>query len=278
MILLGTRVLLLLFSALTLLAFVALFVLTAATDRYFAWTIRPRITAAFLGAAYAAGCALELLSLRTRSWSSLRGPYLAILLFSSVSLAATLLHLDRFHFAAPQPVARFAAWFWLAVYVVVPVLMLVVWLLQQRTRDEEQVERVPAPPVLMAVLGVQSLLLLALGVLLFVAPGLAGVLWPWTLTPLTARIVAAWLLGLGLALALAIRYGDLAGLRTAIWSYAVLGVLELVVLLRYPDDVRWGSVAAWAYLAFLVSALGCAGYAVLRLRGARAVRALQPQP
>ena len=61
MILPGTRRLLIVFSTLTLLAFVALFGGAAYTDRYFAWTIKPPATAAFLGAAYAAGCVLVVL-------------------------------------------------------------------------------------------------------------------------------------------------------------------------------------------------------------------------
>src|SRR5687767_11274093 len=46
----GMRRLLILFSGLTLLAFVALFLGAGQTDRYFAWTINPPVTAAFLGA------------------------------------------------------------------------------------------------------------------------------------------------------------------------------------------------------------------------------------
>jgi hypothetical protein len=53
MILPGTRLLLVIFSGLTLLAFIVLFVLADATERDFAWTIKPPATAAFLGAAAA---------------------------------------------------------------------------------------------------------------------------------------------------------------------------------------------------------------------------------
>ena len=42
----GTRWLLRVFSALTLLAFVSLFLMASRTDRYFAWTIAPSATAA----------------------------------------------------------------------------------------------------------------------------------------------------------------------------------------------------------------------------------------
>jgi hypothetical protein len=44
------RALLAVFSVLTALGVVALFVLATATDRFFAWTIEPPLTAALLGA------------------------------------------------------------------------------------------------------------------------------------------------------------------------------------------------------------------------------------
>ena len=91
--------------------------------------------------------------------------------------------------------------------------------------------------------------------MLFAVPGTQAVLWPWTLTPLTARSVAAWLIAFGVCALLAVRTGDLARLGVPAWSYAVLAVLQLVVLARYPADIRWSSPATWAYVALLVSIL-----------------------
>ncbi len=196
MILPGTRLLLVIFSGLTLLAFVVLFVLADATERYFAWTIKPPATAAFLGAAYAAGCALELLAFRRRTWAALRIPFLTILVFTVLTLVASVLHLDRFHFGSDLPMARCAAYFWLAIYVVVPLAMVVVLVIQER-RPAERIDRVALPAVLRVTLLVQGAVMFAVGAALFLAPGTAEALWPWMLTPLTARMVAAWLLAFG---------------------------------------------------------------------------------
>jgi hypothetical protein len=81
------------------------------------------------------------------------------------------------------------------------------------------------------------------------------VLWPWTLTPLTARSVAAWLIAFGVCALLALRSRDLVGLDVPAWAYAVFAVLKLVVLVRFPADIRWSSPASWAYIALLVSIL-----------------------
>jgi hypothetical protein len=51
----GARLLFTAFGALTALALVVLYVLAGSTDRFFAWTIDPPITAALLGAGYRAG-------------------------------------------------------------------------------------------------------------------------------------------------------------------------------------------------------------------------------
>jgi hypothetical protein len=116
----GMRSLLLAASVLVFLAGFQLFVLTEHTDSYFAWTIQPPLTAAFLGASYFASFLLEFLASRETDWDKGRIAVPAVFVFTTLTLIATLLHADRFHFNSPELVARFAAWFWLAIYAVVP--------------------------------------------------------------------------------------------------------------------------------------------------------------
>src|SRR5919199_1250755 len=100
------RALLVVFGVLTLLAVAALFVRPETTDRYFAWTIKPPVTAAFLGAAYLAGCTLVVLSLRAVAWAHARAAVVTILVFTVLTLVATVVHLDRFHLQVDRPAAR----------------------------------------------------------------------------------------------------------------------------------------------------------------------------
>jgi hypothetical protein len=266
MILPGTRLLLVIFSGLTLLAFIVLFVLADETERYFAWTIKPPATAAFLGGAYAAGCALELLAFRRRTWAALRIPFVTILLFTVTTLVASVLHLDRFHFGSEMPMARNAAYLWLAIYIVVPLAMIVVLVIQER-RPAERIDRLALPAGLRATLVIQGGVMFAVGAALFLVPDTAAALWPWMLTPLTARIVAAWLLAFGVGVILAAAEGDLARLDIAAWAYGLLAVLELVVIIRFPATVRWSTPAIWVYLALAATILVTSAYALLRLRG-----------
>ena len=111
----------------------------------------------------------------------------------------------------------------------------------------------------------QALVTLPVGVMLFAAPAWAARWWPWALTPLTARAMASWLLGLGVVLATASFENDWVRIRAATAAYAVLGVLELVALARYGDHLSWARPAASAFLAFVFSVLFAGAYGSWRV-------------
>jgi hypothetical protein len=252
------------FGVLTFLGVAALFVRPETTHRFFAWTIQPPLTAAFLGAAYAAGCTLVILSLRTSTWAHARASIVTILIFTVLTLGATLAHLDRFHFGVDRTMARGAAWFWLAVYIVVPLVLVPLLILQARAPGTDPPREHPLPRWLAALIAVQGVVMLVTGVLLFARPGqLDG--WPWVLTPLTSRAVGAWLISFGVAALAALVENDLARLRASAIAYLVFAVAELAALQRLAGDVHW-TAAAWAYLAFLlfVGATAAAGVRLSR--------------
>ena len=258
----GMRRILLVAGGLVFLAGFQLFVLTEQTEHYFAWTIQPPMTAAFLGAAYWASFALEFLASREKWWDRARIAIPTVLIFTTITLAATLLHIDRFHFTSSEPIAVFAAWFWLAIYALVPPLMLVLLYRQLSVPGEDQTRVRILPIWLRGMLGIHSIILLGVGVPLFLAPQIAGVVWPWKLTPLTARAVAAWLIGLGVGAGQAVYENDFARLRVAMISYTLFGLLEFLALLRYWINVDWTAVQSWLYVAFLASVVlvGASGW------------------
>jgi hypothetical protein len=261
-----TKALLLVFSVLTALAVGALYVLADDTADVFAWTIQPPLTAAVLGAGYAAGFLLVVLSLLDPVWAHSRVAVLTIFVFVVLTLGATLMHIDRFHmqaeFAGLPWLARAAAWFWLGVYVLVPLALAVAIVRQERAGGRDPVPRHPVPPLLRAALAAESAVLLVVGLPLYIAPASATTLWPWPLTPLTARVLAAWLIAFGAATALAAAVGDLRRLRTAAIAYTVLGLLVGLAVLRFQGTVAWGSPAAWVFSCVLVAiiATGAGGW------------------
>lgn len=270
----GMRRLLYVASGLVALAGFQLFVLTDHTDRYFSWTIAPGLTAAFLGAGYAASFFLEFLSARRTAWVDARHSVPAVLAFTVLTEIATLLHLEKFHFHERLVWAGAAAWVWIGIYTLVPIAMVALLPGQLRVQGVDPPKRAPLPSWSAWVLGAQAAILLPFGIALFVAPTHAS-WWPWTLTPLTAQAVGAWLIGVGVGLIYATLEGDLERIRPGLIAYTVLGALQFVALARYSGDVDWGRTATWLYAAvvasiLLVGAVGLAGTALVRRRAAAA--------
>ena len=125
-----------------------------------------------------------------------------VFIFTTLTLIATLVHRDKFHFGAENQFStRLVTWIWLAIYVVVPVLMVVLTVVQMRQPGVDPPRDRPLPTPLMVIVGVQALVFIAMGAALFVAPERASGWWPWTLTPLTGRAIGAWVFSLGIAAA-----------------------------------------------------------------------------
>jgi len=262
-----TRAVLVAFAVFTLLASSQLLVLTANTDQYFAWHIHDELTAAFLGAAYAAGFVLSVLALLQDRWSHIRVGVVTVTAFTVLTLIATLTHLHLFHLTAGGPVARFAAWLWLAVYLVIPVACLVVVGGQERSRDRAEAVRRPMPGWLMALLAAQGAALFAAGAALFaggatrhhVPKDWTG-FWPLPLAPMTSQAAGAWLVAFGLAAAMAIRERDLSRLLVPAVTYTAFGAFELLVVLRYRTQLTADNPWLWAYLAVLARIVPTGAY------------------
>ena len=225
------------------------FVLSDDTARLFAWPINPPLTAAFLGANYWAAFFLAFLSARERIWGRARITYAVSLVFTTLTLLATLIHLDKFSFDNVN------GWLWLIVYVTVPPTLLLLLPRQLRLPGIEPPRSAPLERWLLPIVALQVLIVLVIGVALWVDPSSADSLWPWPLTPLTARAVGAWLLALVAGLAMTLWERDWARLRVATPTYVAAPLLQFVALARFSDTVNWHSGGVWAYAAFLVSIL-----------------------
>ena len=255
-------------ALLVFLAGVQLSVFPLDTDTRFAWTIGSPMTAVFLGASYWSAVGLELSGAVTRWWAVARVAVPAVFLFTTLTLVVTLVHLDKFHLGAEHAVAtRAVTWAWIAVYALVPLLMLLAWWWQHRVGA--QVPPAAGLPVpVRAILAVLAVTLLVLGVALLVAPGWADAAWPWPLTPLTGRAVGAWNVGLGVAAGHAWLVDDPGSLGPIGVTGVLFGVLQGVALLRYGDELAWGSLPAVGYVAVLVGVTAVGAWLLALSRGA----------
>lgn len=263
--------LLLVASTLVFIIGIPLFLFPGRTDTLFSWTVNPALTAAFLGAAYWSSFVLEFLSARESAWARARVAVPAVLLFTFLTLVATLLHIDKFHFGPGFAfITQAVTWVWLIVYAVVPVAMAVLLVLQLRKPGSAPSRERPMPGWIRLVYSAQAAAMVLLGIALFFAPKwAAGRFWPWLLSPLTGRAIGAWLVGVGFAAGHFTWENDWSRVRAGTIAYSVFAGLELIALFRfaaarYPDSgqpiVDWTDPRAWVYAVFLLSVLAAGAY------------------
>jgi hypothetical protein len=272
----GIRYFLWLASLLVFIAGVQLYIYSGQTDRYFAWTINPPLTAAFLGAGYFAVCIPLLLGAREKDWVIVRGGIIVTLTVTTLALITTLLHLDRFHTDADEFITWLATWVWIVVYVIVPPGLGILFYLQVRAPGTNPPAKVVFDQWLRWLLIGQGVIALIVSAGLLIAPESLGELWPWTVSALTGRIIGAWL-GAASVIALTLAWeNDYVRCSLTALAFCCFGVLELIALLRYSGTVEWEEAGAWLWTALSVSYVVAGFY--IWYRGRRAVSSPPQSP
>jgi hypothetical protein len=224
-------------------------------DTDYAWSIKPAVNAAFIGAGFLAGTlATGLVLWKATRWRSFSLLPPALWVLATTLLAATIIHEDRFKFDyAPT-------WVWTFVYAFVP-LAIPVLMLRQRRVAEPVPAADPALRLLRVLSGVAGGGLLIGAAALYLAPVELGEHWLWALTPLLGRAVAAWyalfgVLLLTFAVGLRRPFEGLIGYATlTCWS-----ALLLLLPLLHSSDVSGG--APWYAGMVALLALGVYGVRV----------------
>ena len=227
---------------------IGLFLFPDRTADYWAWTIKAPLSAALFGAGYCSAAVALALGARERLWVRARIVAVAGFALTSLALLATLLSRGPFAFGEGG-LREAVAWFWLAVYVALPPLVLAAFVLQER------VAREPSPavalPATRVVLGALGLVFAVVGVLLVADWRELADRWPWPLPSLPARVVGAWICTYAtLLLWFALRERDWRRARIAAVPALILVVLNAAAAVRYRDDLHGGAATA-LYLAAL---------------------------
>lgn len=241
--------------ALSFLAGVQLYVLSDATDAYFAWTINPPAAAAFFGAGFWAVAGAAALGFRIGQWRQLE-PFVPVAAVSTaLILVATLLHLDRFHLGSSQPLPFVAAWAWMIVYVAAPTGFTVFWV-RAMARGAAGADRVrirPIPNVLRGGLAAVAAVAAICAVILFLSPG--TLTWPWPLTPLTSRMTGAFMWALAMVCGAILQTRDLDRLRAAPITLLLFGALNLVTVVRFSSSINLASAGTLLFMAIFGAAM-----------------------
>ncbi len=155
----------------------------------FAWPINPVVMAAVLGAFYITSATLFLLPLFAKRWENIRVMILPVALFCTVQLAATFLHWDKFS------VGTTPFYIWFASYLLPPPIFLAAYLWHQsKAGSRATPSSDPIPSWLHRLLIICGSLLTLIAALTFFFPGFLISVFPWQLTPLTARSLSGWLI------------------------------------------------------------------------------------
>lgn len=202
------------------------------TGELFAWPIDPQVTSFVLGSAYVAGAYYFVRMVFVDAWHRVAAGLPSVIVFVWLAALATVLHLDRFtHHSLP-----FAAW--AAIYAVAPVGLPLLYLAQRRV-DRRPPGDAPMPRRLRVLLCCAGGAVTVAALLAFAAPQVTIDIWPWTLTPLTARIVATVMALFGsLWLSVSLRGGATAA-RISLEAHAVGLACLLLAAARGHGDIDW---------------------------------------
>ena len=231
-------------------AFLLLFIWPDRTDKTFAWTILPSMTPMMLASAYIGGVYFFTGVILAKRWHHIKVGFLPVTAFASILGVATMLHWDRFNHSH---ISFFA---WTALYFTAPFLVAVIWL-RNRVTDPglNDPQDVNIPAGWRGVMGVVGVITILISGLLFLRPDSMIAVWPWQLSPLTARVVSAMFVlpGLvGLGIAVDSRWSSS---RLILQSQAFSIVFILIGAVRAWDDFNQSSPASYLFIGGLAMLL-----------------------
>lgn len=252
------RFALLLGAVLTFASGLQLYVLTDHTDDFFAWTIQAGSSATIMGAFYWTACTLSFLSWRRRTWVLARVGVPGVAVFLWLTLLTTVLHLDKFHFDGPAT-AQFAAWAWLVIYIVDPILVTIALVLQWRSTGMDPPPAGDLGTAYRGLLVASAVVFLAAGLLMMTVPDLVLDLAAWPLTPLTSRAIGSWVVAMGVVFATMAWENDSLRIQPAAVASLVLVGLLVAGMVRYWSQFTWA--AGWVHVAMVadIALIGVTG-------------------
>ena len=171
-----------------LVAFPLLYLFPNDTGNWWAWEIRPSMTALIMGAGYIAGAYFFVRVARATRWHRVHVGFLPITAFTAFLGVATYIYWDRFDHD------HVALWIWTVLYATTPFLVPLVWLRNRRTDPGtlEPVDDRYLPRGVRSLLEATGLLQFAIAVVLLASPSTMVDIWPWRLDSLAAATLGAW--------------------------------------------------------------------------------------
>lgn len=252
-VLFSTRVLAAVIVPFLVLAFFVLVPWPTDTKRLFAWQIKPTMSPMVLGSVYLGGAYFFVRVVFARRWHTVAGGFLPVATFATLMGVTTILHWHRFLHG------NVAFWLWVALYFTTPVLVFAVFLRNQRAFGREPDSSGQITAVTAAALVASGLASIAMCVFLYLFPSRGVAVWPWHLTPLTARMLGA-IFALGGAGVGAWWERRWSAIRILLQVAAFMLVLILIAAVRAHSQFDTSKVLTWIFLVgFTVTTVALAG-------------------
>ena len=275
----ATRVAAVVVVAVLVPALVILWGLPTRMDDLWAWTIKAPLTPIFMGAGYGAGAYFFYRVFRTPRWHEVYVGVISAAVFALLMLITTILHYDKFnqgkaHDGLPDPptLATLAFYGWTGVYILSPFVVGYLW-----WRNQQRDPRTPDPGeplvpdktrLVTRVIAIGALLA---GLAVLIDPSIAVDNWGWTLTPLTARVLACFTCQVGTGFLLLSLDPRWSSWRVLVQTFLLAVALLLVGAIRQWDTFGDDSAMQWGYVLGL--AAGAVALVALYLSMERPARA-----
>lgn len=225
-------------------AFAILFIVPDRTEEFFAWTIQPDMTPIFMGAGYGTGAYFFYRVATVDEFHRVSHVFPGITAFVWFMGVATFLHWENFN----HDHVSFLAWTFL--YVVSPVLVPAIWILNRRTDPKvlgPDIVRIPR--VIRGISGVTGIALTVASLALFIEPQPLIDHWPWAVSPLTSRVLLGWFVLFGLTNLFVAIDERWAAARIVAETQLIAFGLFIIGAFRAWDDFDTANPVTWVFLA-----------------------------
>ena len=234
-ILLQTRLVLVVVIPFLLLAFLILYVFPDQSGERFAWEIKPHMTAMFIGSGYLGGAYMFVFAIFGKHWHRVKAAFPPVTTFTIAMLIATILHWDRFD------INHFPFQVWLVLYIITPFLVPYLWI-KNRFADPgtPEPDDLTVPALAKWAFLASGVIGVGMALFMFIFPESVIAIWPWKLTPLTARVLGGWFGLLGVGGLYASQDSRWSAWRMPMQSITFWGILILIGAFMNPTDFTNG--------------------------------------
>jgi hypothetical protein len=234
-ILLQTRLVLIIVVPFLLLAFLILYIFPDLSGERFAWAIKPHMTARFIGSGYLAGAYMFVYAIFGKKWHHVKAAFPPVTTFTIAMLLATVLHWDRFD------ITHFPFQVWLFLYIITPFIVPYLWIKNRATDPgTPDTDDLTVPALAKWAFMASGIVGIGMALFMSISPQAMITIWPWGLTPLTARILGGWFGLLGVGGLYASQDNRWSAWRMPMQSITFWGILILIGAFMNPQDFTIG--------------------------------------